>query len=101
MSTIQIVGIALMAFCAYMLMRSQTESQLRAQSTPTNGGGGPAPPKPVDKPTDVANPDWQQQAHSHLRWLIGMYEAAGLKDGAKSLRDAGRSLYEVPSEPKQ
>ena len=95
MSIMQWVGIALMAFCAYMLVRSQSESQLRAQSDK------PAPPKPVDKPSDVANPDWQQQAHSHLRWLIGMYEAAGLKDGAKSLRDAGRSLYEVPSEPKQ
>lgn len=95
MSIMQWVGIALMAFCAYMLMKSQADSQLRAQSDK------PTPPKPVDKPRGVVEPDWQQQAHSHLRWLISKYEGAGLKDGAKSLRDAGRSLYEVPSEPKQ
>lgn len=94
MSIIQWVGIALMAFCAYMLVRSQSD-QLRAQSDK------PAPLKPVDTPAVKVDAEWQQQAHSYLRWLIGKYEGAGLSAGAKSLRDAGRSLYEVPSEPKQ
>lgn len=96
MSIMQWVGLALMAFCAYMLLRPNN-----ARALPAPQPSDAKPPVP-SKPSGVVEPDWEPTAHNYLRWLIGKYERAGLKDGAKSLRDAGRSLYEVPSEqPKQ